>query len=145
MRTAFAVLALITAACTPPAEAPSINAEIAENEDAAILSALTPVLTAEIGAPLRLEITQLNVQDEWAWIAVQPLQPDGAAIVWSTTALADRYENGAMDESGAAYALLKLENGAWRIVTHVIAPTDVAWLSWPADYGAPASLMGVGE
>lgn len=35
-----------------------------------------------------------------------------------------------------------LENGTWSVVTHVIAPTDMAWLSWPNEYGAPAEIMG---
>lgn len=144
MRHLLTAILVLAAACSqPPAttETPIAPAATSENS-AALLSVLTPVVAAEIGVPVRLEIKQVNVQDEWAWIAVQPLQTDGSAIAWSTTALASRYENGAMDESGGAYALLKQENGAWRIVTHVIAPTDVAWLSWPAEYGAPAEIMG---
>lgn len=139
----IAVLALAAACTQPPGstETPSAPAAASDNS-AAMLSTLTPVVAAEIGAPVRLEIKQVIVQDDWAWLAVQPLQPDGSAIAWSTTTLASRYENGAMDQSGATYALLKQENGAWRIVTHVIAPTDVAWASWPAEYGAPAEIMG---
>ena len=144
MRPFFITILTLVAACT---QAPSTTEAppeppVMSERSAAMLSALTPVIAAEIGGPVRLDLKQVNVQEEWAWLAVQPLRPDGSAIVWSTTALASRYENGAMDESGATYALLEQENGAWRIVTHVIAPTDMAWLSWPAEYGAPAEIMG---
>ncbi len=144
MRLLFTAILALAAACSqPPANTEISNSPAASSENsAAMISALTPIVAAEIGAPVRLEIKQVNVQQEWAWVTVQPLQPDGSAITWSTTALASRYENGAMDESGYTYALLKQENGAWRIVTHVIAPTDMAWLSWPTEYGAPADIMG---
>ncbi len=145
MRIVLTAILALAAACSPPptgTETPNPQAATSDNS-AAILSALTPIVAAEIGAPVRLEIKQANVQDDWAWIAVQTLQPDGSAISWPTTALASRYENGAMDEGGGAYALLKEENGAWRIVAHVIAPTDMAWASWPAEYGAPAEIMGI--
>ncbi|MEQ1618998.1 MAG: hypothetical protein ABL883_11735 [Terricaulis sp.] len=139
-----AILALATACTQPPAstEAPD-PPTVRADQSAAILSVLNPAVAAEIGGPVRLEIKQVNILNEWAWVAVQTLQPDGSAITWTTTALASRYENGAMDEGGGAYALLKQENGAWRIVTQVIAPTDMAWASWPADYGAPAEIMGL--
>lgn len=144
MRIVLAAIFVLTAACSqPPASTEAPNAPPATSDaSAAMISALAPVVAAEIGTPVRLEVKQANVQDEWAWIAVQTLQPDGSPIAWSATALASRYENGAMDEGGGAYALLKLENGAWRVVTHVIAPTDMAWASWAAEYGAPPEIMG---
>ncbi len=141
----IAVMALAAACTQPPAgketEIPPASAATSDSSTA-MLSVLNPVVAAEIGQPIRLEIKQVNEMEEWAWMAVQPQQPDGSPITWSTTALASRYENGAMDESGATYALFKQENGAWRMVTHVIAPTDQAWLSWPTEHGAPAEIMG---
>jgi hypothetical protein len=142
MRMLIVAVIALSSACSPPPAAPSASTPTASEQSAAMLAALTPVIATEIGQPVRLEPKQVNVQGEWAWVWVQPHRPDGGAIDWSTTALASRYENGVMDESGGAYALLKQENGAWRVVTHVIAPTDVAWLSWAADYGAPAEIMG---
>ncbi len=139
-----AALALAASCSQPPAatpEAPPPPAVSADAASDALLAALTPAIAAEIGQPVRLEVTTVRVQDDWAWVSVQTLQPDGSPIDWTTTALASRFENGAMDESGGAYALLRNENGAWRLVTHVVAPTDVAWLAWPAEHGAPEALM----
>ncbi len=144
-RVLIAILAFVAACSQPPASTESPNPPAASDNSAAIISVLTPLVAAEIGAPVRLEVRRLNVQDEWAWIAVNTLQPDGSAIAWSATALASRYENGAMDEGGGAYALLKQENGAWRLVTHVVAPTDMAWASWPREYGAPATIMEIAD
>jgi hypothetical protein len=140
MRMLIVALLALSSACAQPPATPSTSA--VSEQGAAMLAALNPVIAAEIGQPVRLESQQMNVQGEWAWVWVQPRQPDGAAIDWSTTALASRYENGVMDAAGGAYALLKQESGAWRVVTHVIAPTDVAWLSWAEEYGAPAEIMG---
>lgn len=136
----IAIFAL-TAACVPPPAAPAAETTATEST-AAILSALTPIIAAEVGQGVLLEPQQVNQQGEWAWVWTQPRQLDGAAVDWSKTALASRYENGAMDEAGGAYALLKQEAGEWRVLAHVIAPTDVAWASWAEQYQAPPEIMG---
>lgn len=142
MRIVIATLLLSLTACTQPAPAPAPpEAAAPEAADAALLAALTPIASAGIGQDVSLQTSNVRVQDDWAWLVAQPRQADGAAINWATTALASRYEHGAMDESGAIYALLKNESGAWRVVAHTIAPTDVAWLNWETEYGAPAGLI----
>lgn len=149
MRALLVAVALSVAACTEPAP-PSEPAAPAAPETPsagaatdALLAVLAPIVSAEIGQPIRFEPENVTIRDGWAYVVGRPQQPDGAAIDWTTTALASRYEHGAMDTGGATHALLKQENGAWRVVTHVIAPTDVAWLSWPAEYGVPADVLGI--
>lgn len=144
MRNLMITVLALTAACAPapaPPAAPAAEAAATEST-AAILSALTPIIAAEIGQGVLLEPEQVNQQGQWAWVWAQPRQLDGASIDWSKTALASRYENGAMDEAGGAYALMKQEAGEWRALAHVIAPTDVAWATWAEEYGAPAEIMG---
>lgn len=146
MRALLVAMALSVAACSPPAEAPAPAAPEAPSPDAAteaLLAALIPVVSAEIGQPIRFEPATVTVRGEWAYVTGQPRRPDGAAIDWATTALASRYENGVMDTGGATHVLLRQEAGAWRVVTHVIAPTDVAWLSWPAEHGVPPEVLGL--
>ena len=149
MRTWLVAFGLALAACSeaaPPPEPAAPAALQAPSADAAteaLLAVLTPLVSAEIGQPIRFEPTNVTIRDEWAYVVGQPQQPDGAAINWATTALASRYENGVMDTGGATHVLLKQENGVWRVVTHVIAPTDVAWLAWPAEYGVPPDVLGV--
>jgi hypothetical protein len=140
----FAVLAL---ACSPPpatTEAPQPPA--APSADAttqALLAALTPVVAQDIGQPVSLQVSTTNVRDEWAFVTAQPRQPDGSAIDWSTTGLAQRAAAGMLDGDGTTYALLKNENGAWTVLEHAIGPTDVAWIEWAAEHGVPPDILGL--
>jgi hypothetical protein len=140
---AFA-LAIALAACSPQSAPEATAPPEVENSDqqaAALSAALTPVATTEIGQPLALQVQTSRVMNEWAWVIAQPTQPDGAAIDWSTTAMASRYENGVLGDNGMIYALLRQDAGVWTVVEYTIGPTDVAWLDWPARHGAPEDIF----
>lgn len=137
------VLALALVACSQPAtEAPAPppppSAEAVSQD---LLDVLTPVIAADVGQPVALTASRTRVMNEWAYVVVQPTRPDGAAIDWSTTALAQRVADGVLDSNGETHALLRNENGAWRVVEHAIGPTDVAWIGWAATHGAPEELF----
>lgn len=140
-------IALLASACTPPSpapEPPAAPAPAAPSPDAtteALLGVLTPLVSAEVGKPVNLVTTTVNVTDQWSYVVAQPRNTDGSEIDWTTTNLASRYENGAMDTGGAVHALLKNENGVWTVLEYVLAPTDVAWLDWAARHGAPAGVV----
>jgi hypothetical protein len=144
----IAAVSAFAAACTPPAatttetpEAPAAPSADATTE--ALLTVLTPVVAQEIGKPVSLQTTHVNVRDEWAFVVAQPRNPDGSAVDWSTTTLAERHELGVLDGDGATYALLKQVNGAWTVLEHAIGPTDVAYIEWAASHGAPADILGL--
>lgn len=148
MRMLGIAIVLALAACGQPTSesTPAATTESAISADAqtqALLAVVTPVIATELGVPVSLEASQVRVMNEWAWVVATPRQANGAPMDWAATTRASAYENGVMDESGATYALLKQEGGAWRIVAHTIAPTDVAWESWPTEYGAPRDLFGL--
>jgi hypothetical protein len=146
LRGAVVGLVILAGACTPPetqSEAPQTAAASGDVATQAVIDVLTPIVAAEIGAPVLLQVTTANVTDEWAYVVALPRNGDGSAIDWATTNLASRYENGAMDESGAVYALLRRENGVWVIVERVTAPTDVAWTDWAARHNVPAGVVDV--
>ena len=139
-------IVLLASACTPPATTPETPAAPADtpSPDAtteALLGVLTPLVSAEVGKPVNLITTTVNVTDQWSYVVAQPRNADGSEIDWTTTNLASRYENGAMDTGGSVHALLKNENGVWTVLEYVLAPTDVAWLDWAARHGAPASVV----
>lgn len=143
-------LALLAAACSPPAaedtapvaeEAPASAEAAVAAENTLLLDALQPVLQQEIGQPISLTTTSSKVEGDWGWIVVQPLTPEGGQLDWSQTPFATRAAEGVLDGGGTTYALLKRENNAWRVVDHAIGPTDVAWVDWPTEHGAPASLF----
>ncbi len=148
MRRVLAIAAFtLLAACTPPAPAPSTEGDTSTPGSSAGVStdplavAAAPAISEDIGIPVTLAPTVSRTEGDWGWLVAQPWTPDGAAIDWSQTRHASRAENGAMDSSGTVYVLLKRENGAWRVVEHIVAPTDVAWLDWPQRHGAPESLF----
>lgn len=142
----LAALALV--ACAPPAPSepaspPAPSAPEAANEE--MLAALTPVVSAAIGQPVSFTIDTVRVDNDWAWLVVQPRAADGSALDWSQTSFASAHANGVLDGDGTTYALLKREAGQWRVVEHVIGPTDVAYIDWPARHGAPPELLGLAE
>lgn len=147
MRT-FALTALmLLAACTPPAPSaptdavPSTPGTTADTITDPLAIAAAPTISADIGVPVTLHPRVSRTDGDWGWIVAQPWTPEGAAIDWSQTLHASRAENGVMDSSGAVYVLLKRENGAWRVINHAVAPTDVAWEGWAQQYGAPDALF----
>lgn len=147
----IAVLTLAAAACTPPAatttetpETPAAPIPGADDEQTQmLLNVLQPIVAAEVGQPVSLQPTTVNVRDEWAYLDAQVRKGDGSEIDWRTTNLASAYENGAMDTGGGVHALLKNENGVWVVLEHVIAPTDVAWIDWAARHGVPPDILGL--
>lgn len=152
MRWAIAALLLAGAACSP-ANAPSTQndtattggadgqAEAPDPERDAMLAVLAPAVAAEIGAPVTFTVETKRTQGEWGWLVAHPWTPDGAQIDWSTTRYAERAREGMLDGGGTTYALLKRENGQWRVVEVAVGPTDVAYADWPQRHGAPAPLM----
>jgi hypothetical protein len=153
MRWGLTALMLVLAACSPaPApiapESPGANsagsngeAEAPDPERDAMLAALIPAVSAEIGAEVTFTVETKRTQGDWGWIVARPWTPDGAQIDWSSTALAERAREGALDGGGATYALLRRQSGQWRVVAFAVGPTDVAYADWPQRYGAPAPLM----
>lgn len=151
MRWLAAALMLALAACSP-AQAPAPD-ETAANagsagemqapdpERDAMAAALAPAVGAAIGAPVAFTVTTKRTEGDWGWLVAQPWTPDGAQIDWSTTSYAERAREGMLDGGGTTYALLRRENGQWRVVDFAVGPTDVAYADWPQRHGAPASLM----
>jgi hypothetical protein len=142
------LVVLALAACSPPAPsepAAPAPAPAADAANAEMLAALAPVVSAAIGQPISFTIDTVRVDNDWAWLVVQPQAADGSPLDWSQTSFASAHANGVLDGNGTTYALLKRENGQWRVVEHVIGPTDVAYIDWPARHGAPPELLGLAE
>lgn len=142
------IAALALAACSPQAPSEPIApappaAPSPEAESQALLDALNPVLSADLGQPVSFTIDTVRVENDWAWLVVQPQAAGGGAVDWARTRYATQAAEGVLDGGGTTYALLKRENGAWRVLEFVVGPTDVAYATWPDRHGAPAGLMGL--
>ena len=81
-----------------------------------------------------IENQRLQLQKQWIL---------RGAIDWARTKYGDQSAEGVLDGGGTTYALLKRENGQWRVLEFVIGPTDVAYADWPERHDAPAGLMGL--
>lgn len=103
-------------------------------ERKAILDALRPTVIEALGAPIEFVVERLTASGEWAFALVTPQRPGGAAITWAGTVCEG-------DVSHLIGGLLRKSGSAWSIVATALCPTDVAWATWPADYGAPADLF----
>lgn len=146
MRALLFALAACAAACSPaaaPDAPPTPEVQSPEALRDEVLAVLTAPVSQSIGQPVSFEVTTLNVRNEWAWLVAQPRDANGTPLDWSTTNFASAHEHGALDGSGTTYALLKREDGQWRLLEHAIGPTDVAYVDWPIRHGAPADLMGL--
>ncbi len=151
----MAALAACVVACTPPSsqtppaqDTTSTASSAGETlppdpERDAMVAALTPAVSADVGQPLSFVVTSSRTQGDWGWVIAQPWTPQGAALDWSQTRYADRAQAGALDGGGTTYALLKRVSGAWTLTAFVVGPTDVAYNDWPQRYGAPPELLGL--
>lgn len=139
---AIAALALLTA-CSPPGQQSKSSEDITatENQTDPLALALTPVLAENLERPISLSLQTSAINGDWGWIVAQPWTADGTQIDWSQTPYAERARDGVLDGNGTTYALLRRENGQWRVVEYAVGPTDVVWLEWADRHGAPADLM----
>ena len=81
----------------------------------------------------------IGVQDGYAFMQGRPVQPDGARIDYSHTVYSEAVQAGAFDD--AVFALLQWRAGSWTVLTYNIGATDVTWLPWASDYGAPETIF----
>jgi len=106
-----------------------------------LLDSLRPQVQRDLGGqPVQFMVDRLRLQGDWAFYSGSIQRPDGGAIDFSRTRYAGALREGVFDGPGM-FALLRRVDGGWRVVTFVIGPTDVAYLDWPAAYGAPDSLF----
>lgn len=106
-----------------------------------LLNALRPAVQRDLGGqPVQFMVDRLRVQGDWAFFAGAVQQPNGRPIDFSRTLYASALENGVFDGPGM-FGLLRRSGQGWQVVTFVVGPTDVAYLDWPAAYGAPMSLF----
>lgn len=146
-----AVTAVLLAACSPPkppeaAPAAPEQAIVTEADVAtrnALLTALTPVIETDLGQTVNFRVEIVRTQGPWGWVSGAPLTATGGPIDFSRTKYAGAVEHGVFDNAGFVHALLHQENGAWTVKTFVIGSTDVAWVDWPATYGAPPEVLGL--
>ena len=107
-------------------------------ERKAILDCIRETCARDLKQDVIFKVGLLNVAGEWAAARVIPLRPDGGAIDYSKTHYKELDEEGAFDGEGEA--LLRRENGKWRLVKWRFGASDTELSMWLEELRAPASL-----
>jgi hypothetical protein len=104
-----------------------------------VLVALLPAIEAKLGQPAALKPERVTIENGWAFVDGQTVQPDGNAIDYTKTPYKEAVAAGAFDDGFSA--LLRLEDGTWKVLTFNIGATDVPWAEWPNQFGAPTTIL----
>jgi hypothetical protein len=105
---------------------------------AAIMDALRAPVQRRIGRRVIFKVSKLRVYRGWAFIEAEPRAPSGAAMNWRGTRYEEAWRSGAF--GGLVHGLLRYQ-GRWRVVTMVIGASDVPYVGWWRQYGAPRTIF----
>ena len=115
--------------------------DLADNDPAraAILSSAVAPAEGELHQSVMLQVKQLRVLGEWAFVHAAMQGPGGQPVSYTGTRYQEAAEHG--HKSNKYAALLKRRDNTWHVEAYVIGPTDVAWQDWAQRYGAPQGLF----
>lgn len=125
------------------AQIPARN--LADNDPAraAILASAVVPAENELHQAVTLQVKQLRVLGEWAFVHAAMRGPGGQAVSYTGTRYQEAAEHG--HKSANYAALLKRRDDAWQVEAYAVGPTDVAWQDWTQRYGAPQALFEPGK
>lgn len=109
----------------------------------AILDAARVPVVEELARPPVFAVRQLNREGEWVFLFADMQGPGGKPYDYTGTRKAEAARRGLVSRSYAA--LLRHDDGRWRVVEAAIGPTDAAWEGWAAKYGTPDKLFVFSE
>ena len=131
---------LLSVLCgTAAAEDCPYTPAVGSAERQAIMDALREPVEAEIKQRVVFVAEQFAACRGWAFLEATAQQPDGSPVDWSITPYDDAVADGVC--GGYVHALLMKDGGRWRVRAQVICASDVPWVSWPEQYGAPSELF----
>jgi hypothetical protein len=108
-------------------------------ERKAILNALRKPIARELGQAVRFRIETLSVCRGWAFVEATPQKPNGKPIDWSLSSYEDAVAN---DACGLlVHGLLAKNKGQWKVRQTVVCATDVPYVTWSKEFGAPVQIF----
>ncbi len=108
-------------------------------ERKALMDALRSPVEKELLKKVVFKVDHLKVQGDWAFLRGVPQQPDGRAMDYRNTPYEEAIKDGLFDDGISA--LLRRQGGKWKVKIYVIGATDVPWVGWAEEYGAPAAIF----
>lgn len=138
-----------TAMMKPPTSTPGMAATLVQNRASNVMTpppgsdlrrtlmdTIRPQFEDALGAPVEFFVRRLAVMGDWAYASVRPQRPGGRPINWNQSKFAQEVRAGAFD-TDASGALMRLRNGRWTLVDHVIGPTEAYWIYWQEKFNLP--------
>ena len=110
-----------------------------DRERRAILDALRVPVEKELGPKVVFKVDHLKVQGGWAFLRGVPQRPGGKAVDYKGTVYERAREDGVFDDW--VCALLRKRGGKWQVIKYVIGATDVPYVGWDEEFGAPAAIF----
>lgn len=133
-------LFLIAALCVSNALAQSVYTPAKGSaERTAIFNALRVPVEKNLKQKIQFAAQTFNVQGNWAFIFGDLQNSSGGKPNFRGTQYQEAIDAGAFDSN--FQALLKKQNGKWRVITYQIGCTDVCWIPWADDFKAPKTIF----
>jgi hypothetical protein len=143
LRRIITAVLFITTLAASPSVAVAKNCPYTPAADSAerntIMDAVRKPVVKALGQRVVFVVAQLKVRGNWAFLEAEPQQPDGRPVDWTIGAYADAVANDMC--GGYVHALLIKTDGRWRVREHVICATDVPYVTWGDEFGAPGVLF----
>lgn len=131
---------MIVAFCVSNALAQSVyTPEKGSAERTAIFNALRVPIEKELKQKIQFSAQTFNVQGNWAFIFGDLQNSSGGKPNYKGTKYQEAIDEGMFDNN--FQALLRKQNGKWRVVTHLIGCTDVCWIPWAKEFKAPKAIF----
>lgn len=108
-------------------------------ERTAILDAARAPAEKALGRKVVFRVNRLSVLKGWAYLEASMQGPDGQPISYADTSFQQAAEHGR--KSDLYMALLQQNGDTWQVKDYRVGPTDVAWATWPGQYGAPRVIF----
>lgn len=112
---------------------------VGSSERKAIMDALRGPVEEHLRLPVVFVAKKFAACRGWAFLEAVPQHPNGEALNWAATPFKDDVAEGMC--GGYVHALVVKEGGRWRVRELAICATDVPWVTWPKDFGAPPELF----
>ena len=133
-------LFLIAAFCVSNALTQSVyTPEKGSAERTAIFNTLRVPVEKNLKQKVQFVAQTLNVQGNWAFIFGDLQNSAGGEPNYKGTEYQESIDAGMFDSN--FQALLRKQNGKWRVVKYQIGCTDVCWIPWVEEFKAPKAIF----
>lgn len=105
----------------------------------ALMDGIRAAVEPELEQQVVFKVDHLAVKNGWAFMRGVPQKPDGTAVNYKQTKYQAAISEGMFDNN--ICALLQKRSGQWTVVDFVLGATDVPWIPWAKQYGAPQDIF----